>query len=147
MNPAPDEALASAAAALVGCRFRLHGRDPATGLDCVGLVGAALAAIGRPAALPGGYALRSAPYGQIAASALAHGFVSTAGAVRAGELWLLAPGPGQAHLALIGPGAAALVEAHAGLRRVVATPLETGSRPLEMPLEPVARWSLASARR
>ena len=30
------QALAEAAAALVGSRFRLHGRDPATGLDCIG---------------------------------------------------------------------------------------------------------------
>ena len=37
-------ALAAAAESLVGTRFRLHGRDPDTGLDCVGLLAASLAA-------------------------------------------------------------------------------------------------------
>ncbi len=41
------EAFAEAAESLVGIRFRLFGRDPAYGLDCVGLVAAALARSGR----------------------------------------------------------------------------------------------------
>ena len=41
-----DTALARAAAGCLGVRFRLHGRDPATGLDCLGLLGAALVATG-----------------------------------------------------------------------------------------------------
>ena len=52
-------ALAAAAESLVGTRFRLHGRDPDTGLDCVGLLAASLAAIGRAAPLPNGYRLRA----------------------------------------------------------------------------------------
>ena len=40
--PAPED-FARAAEALAGARFRLHGRDRSTGLDCVGLVGLALA--------------------------------------------------------------------------------------------------------
>ncbi len=34
--------LAAAALNLIGTPFRLHGRDPATGLDCVGLVAEAM---------------------------------------------------------------------------------------------------------
>ena len=34
--------LAAAALTLVGSPWRLHGRNPATGLDCIGLLGAAL---------------------------------------------------------------------------------------------------------
>ena len=41
------EALAEAAVAFAGTRFRLHGRDPETGLDCIGLLAAALTRIGR----------------------------------------------------------------------------------------------------
>ncbi|WP_066650239.1 hypothetical protein [Sphingomonas sp. CCH10-B3] len=55
----------------VGARFRLHGREAATGLDCVGL--AALA------------------YGEAAVAAVD---------VRAGDLLLCASGPGQLHLAI-----------------------------------------------
>ena len=50
--------LARAAMALVGCRFRLHGRDPASGLDCVGVLHAALASCGRSVSLPDTYTLR-----------------------------------------------------------------------------------------
>ena len=41
-------ALALAAESYVGASFRLHGRDPITGFDCLGLVLVALAEIGRP---------------------------------------------------------------------------------------------------
>lgn len=138
-------ALAAAAAALVGCRFRLHGRDPATGLDCIGLVGAALAALGRPVLLPTGYGLRP---GRLAATgpfraalAARHGLHPAAGAIRPGEVWLLRPGPAQLHLAVVAPAATALVEAHAGLGRVVLTPLARD--PLTDPAL-LGRWLLAS---
>ena len=41
-------ALAHAAEGFVGASFRLHGRDPIIGLDCVGLVLLAMAEIGQP---------------------------------------------------------------------------------------------------
>ena len=66
-------ALARAARALVGARFRLHGRDPATGLDCVGLVAAALAAMGRRVPAPAGYALRNRDIAGALAFAAARG--------------------------------------------------------------------------
>jgi hypothetical protein len=51
--------LAAQARALVGAPFRLHGRDPETGLDCLGVLAAALAACGISARLPNGYVLRN----------------------------------------------------------------------------------------
>lgn len=51
-------AIAAAARALVGVPFRLQGRDPALGLDCVGLVGAAMRAAGYAPMMPGDYGLR-----------------------------------------------------------------------------------------
>ena len=53
------DSLAGAAEALIGCPFRLHGRDPAGGLDCVGLVAAAMTAIGLTPIAPTGYGLRN----------------------------------------------------------------------------------------
>lgn len=135
-GPAPGLVLAGAAEALLGCRFRLHGRDPATGLDCVGLVGAALADTGRRVALPTGYRLRTGIWpgqGQLAAE---HGLVPATGANAPGDLWLLRPGPGQLHLALLDRAVRHRIEAHAGLGRVVATPLTGADLPL-------ARWRLA----
>ena len=45
-GPRSGAAIAAAARALVGVPFRLQGRDPVLGLDCVGLVGAAMRAAG-----------------------------------------------------------------------------------------------------
>ena len=50
-GPRSGAAIAAAARALVGVPFRLQGRDPALGLDCVGLVGAAMRAAARRATL------------------------------------------------------------------------------------------------
>lgn len=114
--------LALAAEALVGSRFRLHGRDAVTGLDCIGVFAAALAACGRPAALPNFYSLRMrAPpeLGEIAQSA---GFAPCTGAVLAGDVLLVRIGPCQFHLALA-VDCETFVHAHAGLMRVVRSAL------------------------
>jgi len=115
-------ALAAAAEALVGRRFRLHGRDPESGLDCIGVLAASLAAIGRPVAFPSGYALRTSAYSSLPALAAEHGFVSATGATLPGDVLFVRPGPAQMHLliAAIAPGW--FIEAHAGLRRVVRRP-------------------------
>ncbi|WP_293986998.1 peptidoglycan endopeptidase [Sphingomonas sp.] len=92
-------------------RFRLHGRDLA-GMDCVGLVAWAW-----EAAVPTGYALRSAPRARIEEALAASGFVpgDTPGAIV-----LAAPGPGQLHLGIsTGTG---LIHADATLRRVAERP-------------------------
>ena len=113
------------ARAAIGARFRLHGRDPATGLDCVGL-----AALAFGAEVPSGYALRSGDVARVAAVAAAAGLVRVADA-RAGDLLLMRSGPGQLHLAIwTGAG---IVHADAMLRRVV-------ERPGAPPWPVVARW-------
>lgn len=138
MTGHPGDGLALAAAALIGCRFRLHGRDPATGLDCLGLIGAALARTGRPVDLPTGYRLRTGAWPDMAGLAERHGLVVATGPDRPGDLWLVRPGPAQLHLAVLGPGLAHRIEAHAGLGRVVAIPRD--------PAPPLlARWRLPPA--
>lgn len=105
-------AVEAAARALVGTRFRLHGRDPAYGLDCVGLVAAAT---GRGA--PTGYGWRSGDEGRVAA--LLDG-VFERGGDAPGAVLLMRAGPGQLHLAIrVSDG---IVHADAGLRRVVWRP-------------------------
>lgn len=109
MNP-----IEGAALALVGAPFRLHGRDPATGLDCVGVVSLAT---GKPA--PTGYALRGADAGLVQRVVEGAGLVAVAEA-RPGDVVLMCTGPGQLHLGI--RTAAGLIHADAGLRRVVERP-------------------------
>lgn len=108
-----------AALALVGARFRLHGREPSHGLDCIGVAAAALKAAGFEGAVPSGYALRGG-----SAEAVVR-FMDAAGLVRAdpqepGDILLLQTGPAQLHLAV--RTARGFVHADARLRRVVETP-------------------------
>lgn len=115
------ERVAARALATVGARFRLHGRDPATGLDCVGVAAVALGW----EAVPTGYALRGGDAVRVAAlldARLARGD----GAV-VGDLLLVAAGAGQLHFAV--RTATGVVHADAGLRRVVERP-GTGPWPL-----------------
>ena len=115
------EALAAAAERFVGVPFRLHGRCPERGLDCVGLVAAALAAIGRKAIAPAGYRLRQTDVGRWLAAAVEAGLVESAGEIEPGDVLLVRPGPAQHHL-LIAGREGGFVHAHAGLGRVVITP-------------------------
>ena len=103
---------------LAGARFRLHGRDPATGLDCVGLVACALAKCGRMVAVPGGYGLRNSSIGRHLAFAAHNHFIPAEGQIERGDLLLVRPGPAQHHL-VVALAAGRFVHAHAGLRRVV----------------------------
>lgn len=114
----PGEQLAEAAASFLGTRFRLHGRDPATGLDCIGLVDASLRAIGRNPVSPRGYRLRNSDVGNWLACASLSGFEDALGDKEPGDLVLYSPGPGQHHLA-IAESDGLFIHAHAGLRRVV----------------------------
>jgi len=111
-------ALATAARALVGMRFVLNGRDPATGLDCLGVLDRALAAIGQAADLPCGYSLRCRGDMEAAHVARAAGLQPAAGPTVEGDVLLVRCSPVQLHL-IIALDAVRFVHAHAGLRRVV----------------------------
>ncbi|QCB56074.1 peptidoglycan endopeptidase [Sphingopyxis sp. PAMC25046] len=111
---------------MVGARFRPQGKDPATGLDCVGLVWAAYAAAGRRLARPAAYPLRGWGLDRIEGSLAAAGFVGAGDAVRPGDVALIVLPARQYHLGLI--GRETFIHAHAGLRKVVETPLDLGVR-------------------
>jgi murein DD-endopeptidase / murein LD-carboxypeptidase len=113
---AGGEAIVARARACVGARFRPHGRDPRWGLDCVGV---AAAAFGRVVA--GGYPLRGGDPDVVSRRIAAMGLRPIApDAAAAGDLVLMAAGPGQLHLAVLTERG--FVHADAGLRRVVETP-------------------------
>lgn len=120
---------AERARAACGARFRLHGRTPETGLDCVGL--AAWAHDARE--VPSGYALRGGDPARVATVAEAAGLVRVQGEApgRPGDLLLLRSGPGQLHLAIATEDG--IVHADAALRRVVERP-----GPVDWPT--IARW-------
>lgn len=120
---ASDATLAEAARALVGAPFRLHGRDPATGLDCVGLVSAAMAANGARPVAPQGYGLRNLDIARWLPLATRSGLVPATGPVRAGEVLLIALAHCQHHL-VIAVDPVTVIHAHAGLRRVVVQPFD-----------------------
>lgn len=127
--------LAAAAEALAGAPFRLHGRDPALGLDCVGVVAAAFAGCGRRPAEPHGYGLRNRSVAAWLATAEAADLAETEAPAQPGDIVLARPGPGQHHL-LVALAGGRFVHAHAGLRRVVIQPA-----PIPWPIE--RRWRLA----
>lgn len=118
-------ALATAAEALAGTRYRLHGRDPATGLDCVGLLAASLAAIGRAPVLPVAYSLRMRALPALDGFVRACGLAPTDEPDRHGDVLLTRVGACQFHL-LIAGHAGRFIHAHAGLRRVVVMPGKPG---------------------
>ena len=99
----------------IGARFRLHGRVPADGLDCVGLAAHAFAIDD----VPTGYAMRRGDADALAIIIAAAGLTRVAD-VRDGDLMMLRAGPGQLHLGVAVPGG--MVHADAGLRRVVERP-------------------------
>ena len=115
------EALARAAERLVGTSFRLYGRDPRTGVDCVGLVAASMRSIGREPPVPEGYRLANRTVDRWTSMAESGGWVEVAGAPEAGDLLMVHPAPTRSHLLIAGTSDN-FVHAHAGLRRVVSTP-------------------------
>lgn len=128
-------ALARAAEGLAGCPFRLHGRDPATGLDCIGLIDCALAGIGHKLLFPNGYALRTGIWPDLEREAEGRGFGVASGPLHPGDVMLLKPSPSQLHFTIAGTREGTWVEAHAGLRRVVVTAISD-----QFPV--IRRWRL-----
>ena len=112
------EELAAAAEDLVGTPFRLHGRDPATGLDCIGVLAQALRKIGQPANLPEAYSMRAQVVPGLEAIAKSCGFAPVEGAFAPGDVLFARVGPVQFHL-LIAARDCRFVHAQARLRRVV----------------------------
>ena len=123
---ARGERIWAAALALVGTLFRLHGRDPASGLDCVGLAALAVQRAGVTCGpVPDRYALRGSD------EAVLREWLRAAGLCEVdrwhtGDVLLSAMGGGQWHVLIGGRGKAdrrdAVIHAHAGLRRVVIMP-------------------------
>jgi cell wall-associated NlpC family hydrolase len=110
--------LAGAAESLVGAPFRLHGRDPRTGLDCIGLFAAAMERASMPVSVPSGYPLRVSDLSRWLPDLATCGLGPAALPFAAGDVVLLRPGPGQVHLALAATDGA-WIHAHAGHRKVV----------------------------
>lgn len=109
------EAVAARARALVGTRFRGQGRCADAGLDCVGLVAAALGVEG----VRRDYALRGGAAAELE-RALRGAGLERVGEASAGDVLVMRAGPGQLHLGVWTGGS--LVHADAGLRRVVERP-------------------------
>lgn len=125
-----NAALAEAALELVGVPFRLHGRDPASGLDCVGVVAEALRRTGRTVCTPEGYALRASSVARFLACADQSGLERIDAE---GDVLLCMANPIQPHLLVAVPDG--FVHAHASLGRVAFMP-----PPLEWPV--IVQWRL-----
>ncbi|MBV1918963.1 MAG: C40 family peptidase [Sphingomonadaceae bacterium] len=110
---------------MVGSPFRLHGRDPSTGLDCIGVLAAALEATGRDAPLPRAYSLRSRNIAGLDDIAGKCGFATTSGTPLPGDVLFARVGSCQFHL-LLSAKDGQFVHAHAGLKRVVISPMRPG---------------------
>lgn len=124
--------VAAAALSTVGAPFRLHGRDPALGLDCAGVAEVALRVAGWSGRLPRDYALRRAA---IPAVPVPAGVGACDGAA-AGDVLLLRVAVHQLHLAVRTAGGIVHADAHLG--RVV-------ERPGTPPWPVVAAWRLEEA--
>ncbi len=127
---APGERIAAAARALVGTRYRPQG-CAAAGVDCAGLVILALAEAGCPLRVEPRseqiYALRLPAREEVEARLGALGLEAiAAGAARPGDIVLTEPAPGRLHFGIV--TAVGVVEAHAGLRRVVERPWHANER-------------------
>ena len=136
MMPLPER-FAAAAEALIGTRYRLHGRNAMTGVDCVGLVSVALERAGqRWSELPA-YGLRNFRKERFIPFAHENGFATASGPIMRGDLLLTQMQPTQLHL-LIAVEGTGFIHAHAGMRRVV--------RQLNMPTFSIAaHWRLPSS--
>lgn len=117
MTPAT---LAEAAETFVGTRFRLHGRNPATGLDCIGLFSASMTQAGSACPVPTGYPMRVLDLAQWLPDPAIFGLLDAEPPFQPGDVAMLRPSVGQFHLAIA--GRFGWVHAHAGLRRVVRQP-------------------------
>lgn len=112
------ERAAERAARLIGTRFRPQGRDPALGLDCLGLIVTAHAL--PEGEVPGDYRLRGNHLDALLAGAARRFRRVAPAAARTGDVLVMEAGVNQLHLAI--RTAAGFVHADARLGRVVETP-------------------------
>ena len=133
-----EQAMARARA-LIGTRFVAQGRDPAIGLDCVGL---ALLAYGiDPATVSDDYRLRGPHRGAILRFAEAKFRRVSRRRLRSGDLLLLQPGAAQWHLGIwTGDG---LIHADIARRMIVERPGAIGW-PVAAALRPRTRFARGS---
>jgi murein DD-endopeptidase / murein LD-carboxypeptidase len=102
---------------LLGTPFKLHGRDPQDGVDCVGLVALI---VGRTDNVPTGYAMRNVQGLRWAIEMDRVAERRADGRYGPGDILLMQAGPAQYHLGCwSGEG---LIHADARLRRVIETP-------------------------
>jgi hypothetical protein len=115
-------AIAARAVGLVGIPFRLRGRTAESGLDCVGVVAEALAGTGDAFDLPCDYTLRGEYLGRILAFFDRDCFRAIAREQpQPGDILLCRVADRQLHFGIV--SLQGIVHAHAGLQRVVLTPL------------------------
>ncbi|ALE17997.1 NlpC /P60 family peptidase [Altererythrobacter epoxidivorans] len=126
--------IAEEAKSLIGVPFRLHGRDPRYGLDCVGLAAHCLEAAGREGNVPSDYRLKNLSVREWFGSARSFGLTEVAGESEAGDILLVVAAPAQFHI-LIATGGGAFVHAHAGLGKVAIA-----TAPLQWPV--AKHWRL-----
>ncbi len=114
--------IVAAARTCVGTRFRPQGRTPGLGLDCVGVVLVAARAVGVGVPVLPAYALGGDHAHDLEAVLLAAGCRPVTAAA-AGDILVIAAAPRHRHLAVVTP--AGVVQAHAGLGRVVEGPIDS----------------------
>jgi len=111
------EDVVASARRCIGVRFRPQGRDPRTGLDCVGVAAVSI----NKALPPARYSMREREWRISASMAAELGLREIfPGDVRAGDMMLVDVGPGQVHTVVMTP--TGFVHADARLRKVVETP-------------------------
>jgi lipoprotein Spr len=124
---AAGDRIVAAARTLVGTPFRLHGRSPASGVDCVGLALLSVRRAGLHAEEPPPYRLHAGPTPPVEIWMHAAGFVAPRLAC-AGDIVLVRISALQPHLVIdAGDG---VIHAHAGLGRVVIMPMPAEWREL-----------------
>lgn len=110
----------------VGARFRPQGRGPGD-YDCLGVLLAAAKQAGIKLIVRSDYALGSCSEGEVLATLIALRFRRIdCSAGFSGDIAFAAPAAGHVHFAILTDQG--LVEAHAGLRRVVERPLKAEER-------------------
>ena len=114
--------IAEKALELCGKKFRFHGRDPATGVDCIGLAELCLSGAGVDCEAPTGYSLRGGNLEQVSKFMALAGFTQLPpdSVLCEGDIVLVRPSPVQLHFMIRTQDG--FVHAHAGLSKVSFCP-------------------------